>query len=152
MEKKFKKISELKINEKITLKNISKKDYRFLYCLLKERDQLANISHRKMPSYTEHINFIESKPYSKWHIIFKNNKKVGSIYLSKQDEIGLFLKKDVQSRGIGSKALKILIENNPRPRFLANVAPKNIKSINFFKKNKFSLIQHTYEFNISFGK
>ena len=139
MEKKFKKISELKINEKITLKNISKKDYRFLYCLLKERDQLANISHRKMPSYTEHI-------------IFKNNKKVGSIYLSKQDEIGLFLKKDVQSRGIGSKALKILIENNPRPRFLANVAPKNIKSINFFKKNKFSLIQHTYEFNISFGK
>jgi RimJ/RimL family protein N-acetyltransferase len=151
MENKLGKISKLKISN-IVLKNISEKDYRFLYCLLKERDQLANISHRKMPSYKEHISFIESKPYSKWHVIFQNNKKVGSIYLSKQDEIGLFLKKDLQSKGIGSISLGILIKNNPRPRYLANISPKNEKSIKFFKKNKFNLIQHTYEFNISFGK
>ncbi len=151
MENKLGKTSKSKISN-IVLKNISEKDYRFLYCLLKERNQIANISHRKMPSYKEHISFIESKLYSKWHIIFQNNKKVGSIYLSKQDEIGLFLKNNVQGKGIGITALKILIENNPRSRYLANIAPKNIKSINFFKKNKFSLIQHTYEFNISFGK
>ena len=151
MEKKLKESSKLNIN-KITLKNISQKDYRFLYNLLKERNPVVYISHRKMPKYKEHVNFVKSKPYSKWHIIFQNNKKIGSIYLSKQNEIGLFLKKNVQGEGIGYTALKILIKNNPRSRYLANVAPKNIMSIKFFKKNKFILIQHTYELNISFGK
>ncbi len=34
-----------------------------------------------------------------------------------------------------------------KKRYLANVSPKNKNSINFFKKNKFRLIQYTFELN-----
>ena len=129
----------------IKLKTVTKSDHLFLYELLRERDPRANISHRKMPTYREHVKFVMSKPYSKWYVIELGKQKVGSIYLTSSDEIGIFLKKDVQKRGIGKKALQLLIKLNPRSRFLANVGPRNFVSIRFFKKNGFRLIQYTYE-------
>jgi RimJ/RimL family protein N-acetyltransferase len=98
-----------------------------------------------MPTYAEHVKFVKSKPYSKWYIIYFKNRRSGSIYLSRQNEIGIFLKKSVQGKGIGSKAMMLLMKKNPRSRFLANVNPKNKKSAAFFKNNGFVLIQHTYE-------
>ncbi len=139
---------ELEINQKqIKLNHISKSDFRFLYNLLKERDPLANISHKKMPTYSEHISFISSKPYLKWYIIMYGSKKVGSIYLSRQNEIGIFIKKNFQNNQIGRFALELLIKKNPKKRYLANVNPNNKTSINFFKNHKFKLIQYTFELN-----
>lgn len=131
----------------IELKKVTKSDHHFLYQILKERNPLVNISHKKMPTYKQHVQFVMSKPYSKWYVIYYEGKKVGSVYLSKQDEIGIFLKKEAQNRGIGHIVLQLIMENNPRPRYLANINPKNTKSIKFFKKNGFRLIQYTYEFN-----
>ena len=124
---------------------VKKSDCPFLFELLKERELKVNISHRKMPTYNKHVKFVMSKPYAKWYIVKYQDKKIGSIYLSKQDEIGIFVKKGIQGKGIGKKALELLIKKNPRERYLANVNPKNTKSINFFKKNRFKLLQHTYE-------
>ena len=129
----------------ISLRTVRDSDGEFLFELLKERDPRANISHKKMPSYDEHIKFIKSKPYTRWYIILKSKERVGSIYLSKNDEIGIFLSKDYQKKNIGNTALVELIRKNPRKRYLANVNPKNKKSSTFFKKNNFKLIQHTYE-------
>ena len=129
----------------IDLRLVTEKDLRFLFELLKERDPSVNISHLKMPTYNEHVNFVLSKPYSKWYIIYYGKNKVGSIYLSKQHEIGIFIKKTFFMKGIGTDALKLLMELNPRERFLANINPKNKKSIEFFKKNGFEILQHTYE-------
>ena len=129
----------------ISLRTVRDSDGEFLFELLKERDPRANISHKKMPSYDKHIKFIKSKPYTRWYIILKSKERVGSIYLSKNDEIGIFLSKDYQKKNIGNTALVELIRKNPRKRYLANVNPKNKKSSVFFKKNNFKLIQHTYE-------
>ncbi len=129
----------------IQLIPVKKSDCSFLYELLEERNPKANISHRKLPSYENHVKFVMSKPYSNWYIISNKNQKFGSIYLSKQDEIGIFIKKGTQTRGIGTKAIKLLMKKNLRPRYLANINPKNTKSKKFFKKNNFKLIQHTYE-------
>ena len=126
------------------LKNVTKIDCRFLYDLLKERDPRSNISHKKMPTYDEHVKFVMSKPYSKWYIIQYKNQNVGSIYLSNQNEIGIFIKTNMQDRGIGEIALKLLMKYNPYPRYLANISPQNKRSIKFFKKNGFNLIQYTY--------
>ena len=134
-------------NQPIKLRLVSRLDYRFLYNLLKERDPLANISHKKMPSYHEHVLFVSSKPYSKWYVILYGANKVGSIYITTQNEIGIFIKKSFQDKQIGSIVLKKLIQKNPKKRYLANVSPKNKNSINFFKKNKFRLIQYTFELN-----
>lgn len=134
-----------KNDQVIKLKEVTGSDFRFLYQLLAEREPITNISHRRMPTYKEHTQFVKSKPYTKWYIIYFKNNKSGSIYLSKQNEIGIFLKKKMQGRGIGSMAMIKLMKKNPRGRFLANVNPKNKKSAEFFKKNGFTLIQHTYE-------
>jgi len=131
----------------IRLKLVSKSDYRFLYNLLMERDARANISHKKMPTYNEHVKFVSSKPYPKWYIILCDVNRAGSIYLTSQNEIGIFIKKSFQDKQIGSVVLKKLIQKNPKKRYLANVSPKNKNSINFFKKNKFKLIQYTFELN-----
>ena len=132
----------------IHLRLVSDSDFRFLFNLLKERDPKTNISHKHMPTYSEHVKFVKSKPYSKWYIIANSKTKVGSIYLSKNDEIGIFLKKIYHKKGFGNEALKLLIEKNPRTRYLANVNPKNLFSAKFFKNNNFKLIQHTYELEI----
>jgi RimJ/RimL family protein N-acetyltransferase len=129
----------------ISLKLVSKIDGKFLYALLSERESFVNISHKKMPTYDEHLNFINSKPYSKWYIIKKDKQNVGSIYLSKQNEIGIFIKKEFQKDGLGTDSMKLLMKKNPRSRYLANVSPKNLKSQKFFKKSGFKLIQNTYE-------
>ena len=114
--------------ENVTLRSVDESDFRFLFKLLKERDPNANISHKKMPTFPEHIEFVKSKPYSYWYIIQISNKKIGTIYLSKNNEIGIFLKKDHHSKGIASKALKLLITQHPKKRFLANINPKNKSS------------------------
>ena len=129
----------------LSLKLVTNSDGKFLFDLLKERDSRANISHKKMPTYAEHIKFIKSKPYSKWYIIFKSKQKIGSIYLSKNDEIGIFVSKKFRGKNIGNYALSELNKKNPRKRFLANINPKNKKSISFFKNNGFKLIQYTFE-------
>ena len=132
-------------NQPIKLRLVSRLDYRFLYNLLKERDPLANISHKKMPSYHEHVLFVSSKPYPKWYIILCDVNRAGSIYLTSQNEIGIFIKKSFQNKQIGDIALRKLIQKNPKKRYLANVNPKNKKSICFFKNHGFKLIQYTFE-------
>ena len=136
-------------SDELKLKEVSLNDAQFLFDLLKERDPKANISHKKMPTFTEHKKFLNSKPYSKWYIIKLQNHKVGSIYLTHQDEIGIFINKKFQSKNIGQKALLLLFKKNPRKRYLANVNPKNSKSIKFFKNNGFTLLQYTFELDLS---
>ena len=131
--------------ENLCFQPVDDTDLRFLFNLLKERDPNTNISHKKMPTFTEHEQFVKSKPYSYWYIIKLSRKKIGTIYLSKNNEIGIFIKKEYQNKGIASEALKLLINSHSKKRFLANVSPKNKFSAKFFKNNNFKLIQHTYE-------
>ena len=132
-------------NNQIILKLVSKSDYRFLYDLLKERDSRVNISHKKMPTYNEHLKFIKSKPYTKWYIVKWGTQKIASIYLTSQNEIGIFIKKTHQNKNLGGIIMSQLIQKNPRERYLANVSPKNKISEIFFKSHGFKFIQKTYE-------
>lgn len=129
----------------IKLRSVSKNDYRFLYNLLKERDPNVNISHKTMPTFDEHVAFVSSKPYSCWYVIEFNGKKSGSIYLSKTDEIGIFIKKSFRGKNLGNTTLELFLKKHPKSRYLANVSPKNKKSMKFFKNNGFKLIQYTFE-------
>ena len=129
----------------IKLKTVSKSDYRFLYNLLMERETRVNISHKKMPTYNQHVSFVSAKPYSKWYVILYGASKAGSIYLTSQNEIGIFIKKSFQNKRIENIVLHKLIQKNPKKRYLANVNPQNKKSMRFFKNNGFKLIQYTFE-------
>ena len=135
-------------NNKIILKLVSKSDYRFLYDLLKERNSKINISHKRMPTWEEHVKFVKSKPYSKWYIIYNKDEKIGSIYLSKQSEIGIHLLKKYEKESIHLESIKKLMLLNSKIKFRANVSPKNKNYIMLFEKLGFKMVQHTYELDL----
>ena len=134
----------LETDSSIKLKPVTKNDALFLYDLLKNRDPIANISHRKMPSYDEHVNFILSNPYTIWYTIEYEGEKTGSIYLSKQDEIGISLVDNSLYDKIGKSIIKLLFKNNPRTRYFAKTSPQNKKLQNFFVNNGFTDHEYTY--------
>jgi len=124
----------------------------FLYDLLAERDPVANISHREMPSFEAHRNFVESRPYQCWYIIHADDEPIGSIYLTNPpkpsqagNEIGISILKANRSHGYGKQAIYLLMQMHPVKRFLANIAPGNTRSIVMFEKLGFELCQHTFE-------
>ena len=128
----------------IELKPVNEQDIDFLYELLKEREGIVNISHKELPSFSEHEQFVKSSPYPYWDIILLNNERIGNIYLTNMDELGIFISKDSQSQGAGSIALQKFMKKVGKKRFLANINPTNYKSIQFFGKNGFIHIQNTY--------
>jgi hypothetical protein len=132
-------------NYKLKLKDVKSSDYEFLYELLSNREPNVNISHRKMPNYKQHVKFVTSKPYFKWYVIYRGNNKIGSVYISKQDEIGIHLIKSSDILQLSRSIMDLIITKNPRKRYLVNVNPKNKKMIQFLQKNGFNLIQYTYE-------
>ena len=131
--------------EEINFHVIKESDYRFLYELLTQRRQAANISHKKMPTYEEHVKFVRSKPYSKWYIINVNGEKAGSIYLTKQNEIGIHLFRIFEDSQRYQDIIKKLMSEDSESEFFINISPKNELYINFTKNLGFSLIQYTYE-------
>ena len=135
----------LGMNLSIKLNQVTKNDTLFLYDLLKNKDPNANISHKKMPSYDEHVKFVMSKPYTNWYISEYNKKNVGAIYLSKQDEIGISVNNDYEYDQIVKPALKLLMKLNQRKRYLANTSPKDVRSQEFLLKNGFTGLEYVYE-------
>ena len=122
---------------------------KFLYELLKERDATVNISHREIPTFEEHTRFVDSRPYREWFVIFEewgnvDMGPIGAIYLSKENEIGIFIAKAYQGKGYGKKAVRLLMQINPGKRFLANIAPGNVRSLVMFEKMGFELKQLTF--------
>jgi RimJ/RimL family protein N-acetyltransferase len=130
---------------------------KFLYELLKEREPHQNISHRDMPTFENHIRFIDSVPYREWLLIFPvpeprfegqtlflTEDPVGAIYLSKQNEIGVSILKAHQGHGYGPLAICMLINRHPGEQFLANINPDNSRSITLFEGLGFKMLQVTY--------
>ena len=130
---------------KIKLKNIeTEEDIKFLYVLLEERPAYANISHKQMPTYEQHNAFVGSNPYDVWFIIWNDNIRVGCIYKTKPGEIGIFVKKEFQHKGIAKTTIPMIYTIGSKNN-LANVSPQNPKSITMFEKLGFKHIQNTYQ-------
>lgn len=115
-----------------------------LYDLLSERIPSQSISHTRMPSMGAHKAFVRSRPYRAWYLVFDDDTCVGSVYLSKDREIGVFIFNAHQRKGHGKRALELLMEQWPG-RFLANINPLNTGSIRLFQSLGFKHLQNTYE-------
>lgn len=120
--------------------------FEILFALMKERTKKVNISHRALPSWKDHVKFVESRPYKAWYFILGAAGEVaGGVYLSKTAEIGVFVFRKHRGRGYGPRAVELLMKKHPEKRFLANINPKNEASIEFFENMGFRHIQNTYE-------
>ena len=67
---------------KPTVKQIS-----ILYEQLKDRKYF--ISHKHLPTFEKHTDFVKNHPYRKWFIIKVNNTEMGSIYVQNDNSIGI---------------------------------------------------------------
>ena len=115
--------------------------YEHLYKLLEERDENVNINHGKMPSWEEHVKFVNSHPYQVWYLI-ETDEIVGATYLTYLDEIGIFIFQDHRGNGYGPQAVRLLIELHPREEFLVNINPRNLTSIAMFGRLGFVHAPH----------
>ena len=131
------------------LKPVTVDDAEFLFDLLKQREGTVNISHKSLPDWEEHLQYVKKHDYQSWDIIWVENTRIGNIYLTKNNEIGIFIDKKLQFHGYGSKALEEFMKKNGKKRYLANVNPTNYKSIQFFGKHGFIHIQNTYHKKIN---
>jgi len=131
------------------LKPVTIDDAKFLFDLLKQREGIVNISHKSLPTWEEHVEFIKNNTYQSWDIIWVDDVRIGNIYLTDRDEIGIFLDKKYQSNGYGCIAINEFMKKNGKKRYLANISPTNYKSIQFFGKHGFIHIQNTYHKKIN---
>ena len=134
------------------LKKVAPGDYEFLYKLLQEKEPYQAISHKVMPTYKEHVKFMDKKPYKRDYVIYGINASdypgplypVGRIYLTRQNEVGIHIKHEYQHKGYGRMALDALLKKVKTRPIYANIAPANQSSQEFFEKHGFKLIQFTY--------
>ena len=131
----------------------------FLYELMKERDPEINISHRALPTFAQHMDFIESRAFRLWYLIDVKEGPLhrlgwaGYVSATERNEIGIVLKRSARGMGYGPEAIGELIRTHqPLPgdpatrngRWLANIAPTNEHSKHVFQKLGFLEIQRTY--------
>ena len=114
-----------------------------LWALLSERLPWQSISHRSMPTVSEHRAFIASKPYPHWYLIDCGDF-VGAAYLTANREIGIGILNRFKGHRYAQNALKMLMALHPG-KFLANINPANYRSIALFNELGFVHIQNTYE-------
>lgn len=115
----------------------------------------TNISHKELPTRTDHENFVVNHPFWLWYLIMDANlgKFVGQIRVSVRNEIGIGILKRYRRKGYATAALEELMATvTPQPYdpsmrragWVANINPKNSASVAFFEKHGFHHIQNTY--------
>ena len=130
---------------------------RILYDLLAERSPEASISHKKMPTWEEHLAFIHSQPYADWCLVEgayhggispPTYPIVGAVYLTRNNEIGVAVFRNLRGVGWGSQAVRMMMEKHGERRYFANVAPGNEPSRRMFEKLGFKHVQNTYALEV----
>ena len=119
--------------------------HQVLFDLLKERDDKENISHRELPEWWQHVQFVDKRPYQVWDFIEVDGEIVGACYITKHDEIGIFIFKKHQGQGYGPEAVRLLMFMNGKRNYKANISPHNERSAAVFSKLGFTHVQNTYE-------
>ena len=103
-----------------------------LFNLLKEREH--SISHKRIPTYKEHKNFINSNPYLHWYVVLSKEIVLGSFYIKNDNSIGININNP--SRIIVNNIINFIKENfKPQKEipsqipsyFYINVGETNVK-------------------------
>ena len=128
----------------------------FMYKILEERPLEHGISHREMPTFKDHIEFVNNKPFRYWYIIEYEGSWIGMIECLPTNEFGVHLLKAYQGKGLGGQAVNLFMATHePLPaipavrngHWLANCSPFNTAAIQFFEGLGFHEIQRTLQYD-----
>lgn len=104
----------------LLFKEVDIYDTNLLFELLYQRDH--SISHRSMPSYSQHEKFVASHPYVHWYLVYNNEKPIGSFYIKSDNSIGLNI---INPNTIIIKEILLYIKKqfSPKPQVPSLVPP-----------------------------
>ena len=102
-----------------------------LYTQLKNRSH--SISHKSVPSFDEHTEFVQNHPYRKWIIVRDTEIAIGNVYIQYNNSIGLNVDSFVSCEQINKILKGIYASYLPLPavpsvrfgEFFLNVATAN---------------------------
>lgn len=103
-----------------------------LYQLLAEREPQESISHRSMPAWLDHVEFVKRRPYAAWYVV-EADCPVGACYLTRAGEIGIGILRECRGKGYAKAAITELMRLHPRGEYLANINPHNLVSLKLFE-------------------
>lgn len=121
-----------------------------LYELLALRKH--NISHKDMPSYEDHENFVLEHTYRAWFLVYVDQQCIGSLYLNTDNTIGLNVC-DGRVKECIDDCISF-IKNNYEPYssipskrsgvFAINISPENDELLGEIEKRGYEPVQVTY--------
>jgi len=127
----------------------SEVDINDLYEVLKLRSY--NISHSILPCFEEHKKFVSNNPYRTWNIIRKNNRVIGTFYLTFENVVGVNLINPSEKKyifiiqEIFKKYSPLKEKKSLRSKyFIVNANPSNQKLIKALNSVGMVHIQNTY--------
>jgi len=128
-------------NKNYFLRDSSSDDQLFIYNLVSEflKTDLS-VTFLSMPSVEE---FFKNK--IKRYIISDGKESLGFVQILENNEVGYFLDKKFQNKGIGTECVELLMKINPRKRFFATINDKNKFSKKLIKKLGFKPKATIYE-------
>lgn len=110
----------------------SEEDIEKLYIELSSRT--TGISHKNLPTFEDHSEFVMNHPYLAWYFIHKGDDLLGTCYVTDQNTIGLNAKfivvEDVEKTLAAIKALHkplLGIKSVRSSSFTVNVSTRNVK-------------------------
>lgn len=120
-----------------------------LYRLLELRR--FGLSHHAMPEFEKHRAFVEHHPYRNWYFVDCEHECVGSVYLTKTNNIGINML-DGYSHHIAEALQELMKRHKPLPAiasvrsscFVVNVSPQDKDLIEALEQVHGTLLQHTY--------
>ena len=104
-----------------------------------------------MPEFKDHENFVKNHPYKNWHIVFLEDKPIGSFNIKFDNSIGINLIKQemfviktildfVKANFVPEPAIKSMIPNY----FYCNISSKNIQLKNILEELNFQHLQISF--------
>ena len=121
-----------------------------LYDLLSKRKHV--ISHKHKPSFGEHKAFVFSNPYRAWYIVEKKSKPIGTIYITKENTIGINFSAGPDYKFVEEIVNYVKANYSPLPEiksirgntFAVNASPKNKPLITALETLEAKIVQISY--------
>jgi len=116
------------------LREITLDDHDFIYRLIEENLKPdLTVTVLKLKPFDEFFKtYLEND--LKTYIIVMNKERAGFVHITKNGEIGYYLKSNYQNKGIAVNAVNDMLKLHPKERYFATVNINNIRSNNLVKK------------------
>jgi hypothetical protein len=73
----------------LNLEKVIPNDQQILWLFKSLESKSHVVSHKDMPEYSGHVEFVQNNPYRVWYIVNLDNKSVADLYIQNDNSIGL---------------------------------------------------------------